>query len=146
MAFPAPVVAEPVVMRFGKHHGRPIASVDDGYLYWAVRRAWVSPETKRELRAELRRRAPRRRSWRPVVKVIFGRELLDVTGKGPFAVVQPCGVERRELTVVLYDSAALAWEQRLDYCGFDGPYECYGSRHYVVDLGDWSRVPGEAIE
>jgi hypothetical protein len=138
-------------LRFGHHRGRLIADVHDGYLYWLVRQHWVSPDTKAQLREELRRRAPKRRSWRPVVLAIYGRRLLDVSGRGPYAVVQTCGAERRELTVWLYETAEQAQAEREHECGYDGPDDCQPSRHLVVDLTDWtvlrrSMVPGEAIE
>jgi hypothetical protein len=135
LAFPA----EPV-MHFGRHQGRRLADIEDAYLYWLVSRPWVYPETREEVRDELRQRAVRRRSWRPIVKTIFGRRLLDVIGQGPYAVVQPCGIERRELTVWLYDTAALAQEHRQDDCGYEGRDGCEDRCHYVMDLIDWTRL------
>ena len=83
-----PPVSPESVLRFGRHRGRRIADLDDGYLYWLVRRAGLYDSTRQDIRDELRRRGGRRRSWRPVVRAVYGRQLLDVSGRGCYAVVQ----------------------------------------------------------
>lgn len=128
----------PEVLRFGRYQGRAIADVDDRYLYWLVRRAGLYDSTRQSIRDELRRRAGRRRSWRPVVRAVYGRQLLDVNGRGPFAVVQSCGADRRELTVVLHETAEQAQAEREQDCGYEGPDDCQPARHLAVDLRDWT--------
>jgi hypothetical protein len=135
-------------MRFGKHRGQPIASIEDGYLYWLLSCSWVHEETQEQVRDELRRRAPRRRSWRPVVRAIYGRQLLSVIGQGPYAVIQTCGIERRWLTVLLCGSADEALARRPDDCGYDGGRDgCDDRIHFAMDLTDWTPIlDDEAIE
>ena len=145
-----PVSAESVI-RFGRHRGRLLVDLDDGYLYWLVRRAGLYDSTREVIRDELRRRARQRRSWRPVIRALYGRQLLGVFGRGCYAVIERCGADRRELTVKLYETAEQAQAQREQDCGFEGPWGCEAQRHVAVDLRDWtllrrSTVPGEAIE
>ena len=140
-----PPVSPESVIRFGRHRGQRIADLDDGYLIWLLSLDTLWDATAAAIRTEWHRRAGRRRSWRPVAKAKWGRRLLDVNGRGPFAVVQCCGGFGM-YTVWLYETAEQAQADRARECGYDGPEDCQPAQHFVFDLIALTAVPGEAIE
>ena len=141
-----PVAPARFVMPWGKHKGVPIEAVPDGYLAWALTEADFYGAVKAAIVDEWSRRARRRRSWRPVAKAKWGRRLLDVNGRGHFAVLQRCGGVGL-YTVVLYPTVEEAREKRGADCGYDGgPAGCEPAWHCIVDLLALTEIPGAAIE
>ena len=134
------------VMPWGKYRGVPIEEIPDAYLAWGLIEADLYGAVRAAFVDEWSRRAGRRRSWRPVVKAKWGRRLLDASGQGPFAVVQPCGGFGL-WTVWLSPTLEQAREKRQDDCGWDGgPGGCEPECPLRLQLARPVEVPGEAIE